>query len=64
MEGKPVSAREISPQKKFRVVDELIRDEKMAEFIVSLEYDKDEDFPNSYKEEYDDLLEWLKQESE
>ena len=37
--------------------------EALAEFIVSLEYDK-EDFPNSYKEEYDDLLEWLKQESE
>ena len=36
--------------------------EALAEFIVSLEYDK-EDFPNSYKEEYDNLLEWLKQES-
>jgi hypothetical protein len=36
--------------------------EALAEFIVSLEYDK-EDFPISYKEDYDNLLEWLKQES-
>ena len=35
----------------------------LAEYVVSLEYDK-EDFPNSYKEDYDNLLEWLKQESE
>ena len=36
--------------------------EALAEYVVSLEYDK-EDFPNSYKEDYDNLLEWLKQEN-